>query len=166
MALATYATENGDVQQLTGTQLDLAGRVVKVLGCIEEITKSVSTEAASTSLITFFVQALRLTLEKNDDSDRGVQAMKTDILASLNRRYDNIKTSTLQMVAMLLDPRFKDKFFSKSDAKTKNLEVINYKLFEINTDEDGVAPVPSPKQPRQSEGLRNCFNEIIEKSGA
>ena len=51
MALAAYATEYGDVQQLTGIQLDLAGKVVKVLGCIEEITKSVSTEVASTSLI-------------------------------------------------------------------------------------------------------------------
>ena len=51
MALAAYTTEYGDVQQLTATQLDLAGKVVKVLGCIEEITtcKSVSTEAASTS---------------------------------------------------------------------------------------------------------------------
>ena len=41
MALAAYATEYGDVQQLTATQLDLAGKVIKVFGCIEEITKSV-----------------------------------------------------------------------------------------------------------------------------
>ena len=46
MALAAYATEYGDVQQLTGIQLDLAGKVVKVLGYIEEITKSVSTETS------------------------------------------------------------------------------------------------------------------------
>ena len=51
MALAAYATEYGDVQQLTGIQLDLAKKVVKVRGCIEEVTKSVSTKAASTSLI-------------------------------------------------------------------------------------------------------------------
>ena len=36
----------------------------------------------------------------------------------------------------------------------------------MNTDEDGVAPVPSPKRSRQSEGIWNCFSEIIEKSGA
>ena len=34
------------MQQLTGIQLDLAGKVIKVLGCIEEITKSVSTETS------------------------------------------------------------------------------------------------------------------------
>ena len=70
MALAAYATEYGDVQQLTTTQLELVGKVVKVLGCVEEITKSISTEAASTSLIIPFVQAFRLTLEKHDDGDR------------------------------------------------------------------------------------------------
>ena len=45
MALAAYTTEYGDVQQLTGIQLDLAGKVIKVLGCIE-ITKSVSIETS------------------------------------------------------------------------------------------------------------------------
>ena len=61
-SLAAYATEYGYVQQLTGIQLDFAGKVVKVLGCIE-ITKSVSTEAASTPLIIPFVQALHLALK-------------------------------------------------------------------------------------------------------
>ena len=54
----TYVTEYGDVHQLTATQLDLAGKVVEVLGCVEEITKSVLTETASISLIINLVQAL------------------------------------------------------------------------------------------------------------
>ena len=61
MALAAYAIEYGGVQQLTAAQLDLAGKVVKVLGCVEEITKSISTEAVSTSLIIPFIQVFRLT---------------------------------------------------------------------------------------------------------
>ena len=64
MALATYATEYGDVQQLTTNQLDLTGKVAKVLGCFQEITKSISTDAASVPLIIPCIQALRLTLEK------------------------------------------------------------------------------------------------------
>ena len=131
-----------------------------------EITKSVSTEAASTSLIIPFVQVLRLTLEKNNDSDRGIRTMKADMLASLNRRNENIEANTILTIATLLDPRFKDKFFSKSDTKTKTVEVINSKLHEMNTDEDGVTPVSSPKRSRQSEGIWNCFSKIIEKSGA
>ena len=92
--------------------------------------------------------------------------MKADMLASLNRHYENIEGNTILIIATLLDPRFKDKFFSKSDAKTKTVEVINSKLDEMNTDEDSVAPVPSSKPSKQSEGIWNCFSEIIEKSGA
>ena len=72
MVLAAYATEYEDVRQLTINQLDLAGKVAKVLGCVEEITKSISTDAASVSFIIPFIQALRLTLEKNDVSDCGI----------------------------------------------------------------------------------------------
>ena len=112
--------------------------------CAEEITKSISTEAASTSLIIPFIQAFRLTLEKHDDSDRGIRTMKADILASLNRRYENIETNTTLTVATFLDPHFKDKFFSKSDPKTKTIEALNSKLSEMNRDEDGAAIVLSP----------------------
>ena len=143
MALAAYAIEYGGVQPLTAAQLDLAGKVVKVLGCVEEITKSISTDAASTSLIIPFIQAFQLTLEKHDDSDKGIRTMKADMLASLNRLYGNIERNTTLTVATLLDPRFKDKFFSKSDTKTKTVEALNCKLSEMNTDEDGVAIVPS-----------------------
>ena len=51
--------------------------------------------------------------------------MKADMLASLNRHYGNVETNTLLTVATLLHPRFKDKFFSKSDTETKTLHVIN-----------------------------------------
>jgi len=109
MALAAYATEYGDVRQLTNSQLDLAGKVIKVLECVEQITKSIST----LSLIIPFIQALRLTLEKNDDSDCGVRTMKADMLASLNRRYADIEENTALTIATLLDPRFKDNFFQR-----------------------------------------------------
>ena len=116
MALAAYAIEYG---------LDLAGKIVKKLGCVEEITKSISTEAASTSLIIPLIQAFRLTLEKHEHGDRGIRTMKTDILASLNRHYENIETNTTLTVVTLLDPHFKDKIFSKSDTKIKTIEAFN-----------------------------------------
>ena len=75
--------------------------------------------------------------------------MKADMLASLNRHYGNIEANTILTIATLLDPCFKDKFFSKSDTKTKTVEVLNSKLHEMNTDKDSVAPVPPPKRSRQ-----------------
>jgi len=76
MALAAYATEYGDIQHISPSQLDLIGKVVKVLSYIEEITKSKSCDSTSVSMIIPFIRGLRSTLEKNDDSDKGLRIMK------------------------------------------------------------------------------------------
>ena len=56
-ALAVYATERS-VNQLTSHQLDLAAKVVAVLSPIEEVTKSISADAATISVIIPFVKLL------------------------------------------------------------------------------------------------------------
>ena len=71
------------------------------------------------SLIIPFVQAFWLTLEKHDDGDKGIRTMKADMLASLNRRYGNIETNATLTVATLLDPRFKNKYFTGVKQKLK-----------------------------------------------
>ena len=111
MALAAYATEYGDIQQLSPNQLDLIGKVVKVLSYIEEITKSIPCDSSSVSMIIPFIRGLSLTLDKNDDSDRGVRTMKADMLQSLNDHYDGVEEEDVLTVATTLDPRFKDNFF-------------------------------------------------------
>ena len=131
MALAAYATEYGDIQQLSPNQLDLIGKVVQVLGYIEEITKSISCNAASVSMIIPFICGLCLTLEKNDDSDRGVRTMKADMLQSLNDRYDGVEEEEVLAVATILDPRFKDKFFSTTNAKATAREMLITKMSEL-----------------------------------
>jgi len=60
IALAAYATEYGDIQHLSPSQLNLIRKVVKVLSYIEEITKFIS---ALVSMIIPFIHDLRSTLE-------------------------------------------------------------------------------------------------------
>ena len=67
-------------------QLDIVGKVITALSPIEEITKVVSANAASVSLIIQFVWMLSKTMEKRQD-DKGVQTMKSEMLASLKRRF-------------------------------------------------------------------------------
>ena len=82
MALAVYATEYA-IPQLTPKQLDLASKVIAALNPVVEITKSVSTDATSASLI---IRILQRTLENHED-DRGIHTMKGEMLNCLNRRY-------------------------------------------------------------------------------
>ena len=50
-------------------------------------------------------------MEKRQD-DKGVQTMKSEMLASLKRRFSDTEKSKCLVIATQLDPRFKDKFFS------------------------------------------------------
>ena len=110
MSLAAYATEYS-IPQLTANQLDIVGKVITALSPIEEITKAVSANAASVSLIIQFVRMLSKTMEKHQD-DKGVQTMKSEMLASLKRMFSDTEKNKCLVIATLIDPRFKDKFFS------------------------------------------------------
>ena len=60
MSLVVYATETRIVT-LSPTQLDLAEKIVDALLPIEELTKSISVDFASVSLVILFVKTLSKT---------------------------------------------------------------------------------------------------------
>ena len=111
MALAAYTTEYGGITMLTPNQIDLTRKLIAALEPVEEITKLISTDAASISVLIPLVKIFQKALGKHDD-DSGIQTMKTEMLTSLERRFDDIEESKLLLIATCLDPRFKDKVFS------------------------------------------------------
>jgi len=92
VALAAYGVD-GSIPLLTASQLDTANKVVKVLKPVEEITKCISKDDATISLVIPLVYALQKTLEEHDD-DSGVRRMKTEMLNSLQRRQSGCRRGT------------------------------------------------------------------------
>ena len=87
--------------------------------------------------------------------------MKADMLQSLNRHYDGVEEEEILAVATMLDPCFKDKFFSTTDAKATARKMLITKMSELD-----VTQVPSPKRKRNDNKTLRCFSEILEESGA
>ena len=110
MALAAYAAENSGVHQLSSNQLDVLRKCIEILSPIEEITRSISADLASISVIIPYIRILTKTLEKNTD-DVGIRGMKTELLHSLKSRFTGIEENKLLCLATILDPRFKQNFF-------------------------------------------------------
>ena len=110
-ALAAYATEHGGITMLTPNQIELTRKLIVAFEPVEEITKMISTDTASISVLIPLVKILQKALNIHDD-DSGIQTMKTEMLTSLERRFDDIEESELLLIATCLDPRFKDKIFS------------------------------------------------------
>ena len=134
MALGAYSTDsNNDVPQLTPNQLDLVSKLITLLTPIEEITQSISSDESTASVIIPFVRALRKHLQTNDENDRGVRTMKTEMLLSLNTRFEVVETEKPLVLATLLDPCFRDKCFSNTTNRVgaKNMleqEVKHWKV--------------------------------------
>ena len=160
MALAAYATEYS-IAQLTANQLDIVGKVIAALSPIEEITKAVSADAASVSLIIPFIRMLSKTMEKHHN-DRGVQTMKSEMLMSLKTRFSDIEKNEHLVIATFLDPRFKDKFLSGPAERVAARQLLEKKKEESG--EIRAAQEPFPKQPRTD--LWESFSEILEEAGA
>ena len=141
MALAAYATEYAIPQlHVTPNQLDLTSKVIAALHPIEEITKSVSADAASASLIIPFIRIPHRTLEFHKD-DCGIRTMKREMLSSLNRRYIAVEANAPLVLATILDP-----------------------VTAITATQSSLAPEPPPKRARTV--TLNCLSEILEEAGA
>ena len=72
MALAAYATEHGGIMMLTPNQIELTRKIITALEPVEEITKMISTDAASISVLILLVKILQKALSKHDN-DSGIQ---------------------------------------------------------------------------------------------
>ena len=167
MAIAAYGSENDMV--LSQTQLDLANKVIKVLEPIEEITKSVSEELACISVVIPLIRALTKTLGQ-DDEDHGMHRMKAEMLRSIDRRFADVEEKEVLVLATIMDPRFKDKFFSSvvSRQNTKKMLLDECARVRENDPCYSLAEPPSkrPANDETTSKLWGCLTEILSESTA
>ena len=164
VALAAYLTENDSIPQITSHQFDIISKIIAVLTPIEDITQSISSETASASIIIPYVRALKKSLEINSD-DRGIQTMKHEILASLDRCFYTIETNEVLVLATLLDPCFKD--LSTAEQKNNARDLLIEKVEATVVLPSALPPSrnscePPEKRPRTV--VMRCFDEILQQS--
>ena len=97
--------------------------------------------------------------------------MKKEMLESLNCRFSDIEGNIILLMAIMLDPCVKDKFFTSSavqnEAKSLLIEKMNEKLSSQHSqhpsDESSVLEPPE-KCPRTE--VMKCFDERREEAGS
>jgi len=170
MAIAAYRSENA-IRLLNSTQFDLANKIVNVLEPIEEITKSISEDLAYISLVIPLIRALNKTFEQNEE-DHDVCTMKSKMLKSLGRRFAAIKEKKVLVMATIIDPHFKDKFFS-SPAKHRNAKVMllsEYEEVRQQSEQDPCHSIESPSEKHATEEAKtksklwDCLSQILSET--
>ena len=166
MAIAAYGAD-GSIPVLTASQLDIATKVINILSPIEEITKNISAEFSSISQVIPLVRALRKVLEKEVE-DTGVRSMKYKMLDSLHSRFDEIEDKDFLVLATILDPRYKDNFFSSGSSHqfSKTLLVGEYLRTkeEVEISEPAAKRVASEEEESNASKLLGCLSEILKAS--
>nr|XP_020456691.1 zinc finger BED domain-containing protein 4-like [Monopterus albus] len=111
--LCAYAAEYDLPATLTANQWGLLEKTVTALAPFEELTMEVS--SASASDVILIVCVLKRALRREDPADEGAKTMKTTLFEAVDRRFSAVESEPLYSVATLLDPRYKDRFFTSAE---------------------------------------------------
>ena len=98
------------------------------------------------------------------------------MLESLNRRFSDIEGNMTPLMVIMLDPCFKDKFFTsfavRDEAKSLLIEKMNEKLSSHHSSDlpshhsSDESSVSEPPEKRPQTDVMKCFDEIQEEAGS
>ena len=123
----------GRYVKFTSNDWKLMEKVVKVLGPFKEATLKLSSASSCISQSIPIITSLLHTLKpSNMITDFGVKDLKRRLRDNLNRRLEFLETSEIHSLATLLDPRYRNCFFTSNDAKEQAERKLIEKLkFEL-----------------------------------
>ncbi|XP_013880066.1 zinc finger BED domain-containing protein 4 [Austrofundulus limnaeus] len=175
-SLHAYSSEENNTLPaiLTANQWGLLEKTSKVLTPFEELTTNVSAASSTAADVIPSIHVLIRFLSKESEDDQGIQTMKTTLLDAVRRRFKHIESEPLYTVATLLDPRYKDKYFTNAEnlgnAKTALKAAVLKTEGQLKTTTppaDETVSEPMKKTPRTegaSSSLGSIFDEILEES--
>ncbi|XP_054594493.2 zinc finger BED domain-containing protein 4-like [Nothobranchius furzeri] len=141
----------------------------EVLVPLEELTREVSKETATAADVIPAISALRRVLSREQTTDQGVRTMKRTLLEAVETRFAEVEKEPLYSIATLVDPRYKDRYFTKSDhlrfAKDSLIQEVMKMEENRVASEEPEAAEPVSKAPRQGAGssLGSILDEILEE---
>ena len=90
--------------------------------------------------------------------------MKAEMLRSLNTRFEHVEDKECLALATLLDPCFKNRFFSEPEKRDKAKDVLIDKLSSDPMPTPTVRNGERPVEKRARTDVMKCFDEILEEA--
>lgn len=109
--LGAYAAEH-DIPTLNVQQWTLVNNIIDTLGPFDDVTKEVSDRKTSAAVILPMLTMLRRLLARQHTASIGIQTMRSSMLTSLNKRFEDAATYKNLVLSTMLDTRFKHKLFN------------------------------------------------------
>ncbi|KAK7886509.1 hypothetical protein WMY93_026130 [Mugilogobius chulae] len=164
-ALAAYGVDHS-LPTLNPMQWSLIENMLTILDPCEQLTRDICKATSTTADVIPAVQALKRLLHKTVATDHGVKkTSKTTLLESINTRFNHVDDEPLYFLATILDPRYKDRYFTsatKQQAKKLVLEKMNTQQRQhthVLTDEPEAETTESGNN-----SLLDMYAEILEEN--
>ncbi|XP_060762853.1 zinc finger BED domain-containing protein 4-like [Neoarius graeffei] len=177
-ALQSYASDSNSnlPATLNGNQWSLLEKTATVLKPFQELTAEVSAASATAADVIPSVRVLTRFLENEREEHRGIQTMKATLLDAVHTRFYLVEKEPLYAVATMLDPRYKDKFFTNATNLDQAKEALKVEVMKMDQElktmpsGEGVAEAETARQTTGMEAgsstssLGSFFDEILEES--
>ncbi len=128
--------------EITARQWALAQEVCNVLGVFYDATKKLEGDSEFISSVIPTVFLLKKAMKENPNDSDEVADMKKELLKSLENRFKKAEKENFLLLATILDPRYKDRYFSGPEVSKKARSLFIEKYEDIEDD----APLKSPSQ--------------------
>ncbi|XP_052393278.1 zinc finger BED domain-containing protein 4-like [Carassius gibelio] len=180
-SISAYGADHDLPVTLTSYQWALLEKIIIVLAPFEELTRQISSSTSSAAEVIPSVTVLKRLLARENEGDTGIKTMKTTLLEAVQKRFKTIENEPLYAVATLLDPRFKDRYFTGADsnknakdALTQEVEKMEAALLSRTTPKGAETVPENPhKAPRleaqpdssssRKSSLKGLFEEILQE---
>ncbi|XP_039862989.1 zinc finger BED domain-containing protein 4-like [Simochromis diagramma] len=152
-ALGIFVSEYGLTDTLMAHQWTLQEKVISVLGPFEELTRKVSSSDAMAADVIPAVTVLHRFLTRETDEDRGIKAMKGTLAAAVRMRFTDVEENPLYSIAMLLNLRYTNRFFSSTITAANAKEILKLELLRLPGDKQEDHDLNEPRKNQEKHAV-------------
>jgi len=111
---------------LTKADLELMDNIVFVLKPFYDATLEISYDDVCILLVIPLVKLLNAKLQSTTQHSDGLSQLKAALRDAMNKRFSNLHDNSNLIAATLMDPRFKDMYFSSQDMEKARCVILSF----------------------------------------
>ncbi|XP_016106049.1 uncharacterized protein [Sinocyclocheilus grahami] len=115
---------------------------------LKEFNRKVSSATASAADVIPSVTLLKRVLAMETKADSGIKTMKKTLLEAIDKRFSTVENEPLYALSTLLDPRYKDRFFTSAESAKHGKDALAKELEEDlrTTTDDEASEILKPPE--------------------
>lgn len=163
-AIILFCSDNEECIPLLACQWNLAEKIVSILRPFEQITRNLSSEKSTISIVIPIIKVLNNVLSKSTGLE-SCDTMSKKLKDSLWQRFNLIETNEIYFLSTFLDPRFKNNCYSMINIEVIISFLVKYYEQNLNLGEaKNIEPEKEINENCQEQDIWKIIDDISKNS--